>query len=96
MFQYTVLLKVQGKGYVKAAWSCSKTTTDTRNKLSQDSNPDFSSGRCKPSLLFVLLVAENLIEIIDRGNIDEITQELTPKAMAKCGRNALFAAMEVC
>ncbi|XP_020608563.1 RNA polymerase-associated protein LEO1-like isoform X2 [Orbicella faveolata] len=39
---------------------------------------------------------ENLIKIIERGNIDEITQELTPKAMAKCGRNALLVAMEVC
>ena len=81
---------------MNAAWSCSKTTTDTKNKLSQGSNPDFSSRECNPSLLFVFLLAENLIEIIERGNIDEITEELTPKAMANCGTNALFAAMEVC
>ncbi|XP_020616196.1 pheromone-processing carboxypeptidase KEX1-like isoform X2 [Orbicella faveolata] len=39
---------------------------------------------------------ESLIKIIERGNVDEIKQELTPKAMAKCGRNALLVAMEVC
>lgn len=81
---------------MNAAWSCLKTTTDTKNKLSQGSSPDFSSRGCNPSLLLVFLLAESLIEIIEGGNIEEITKELTPKAMAKCGRNALFAAMEVC
>ena len=48
------------------------------------------------SLLFVLLFAENLIKIIKKGNIDEIADEVTPKALAKSGRNALLVAMEVC
>jgi len=79
-----------------------KSTTNVKNTLGQGSNPDFSSGGCSdkrvhnPSLLFVLLLAESLIKIIERGNVDEIKQELTPKAMAKCGRNALLVAMEVC
>ena len=85
-----------GEGYMNATWYWSKTTTDTRNKLRQGSDPwDFSSVGCNPPLLLVLLLAENLIKIIERGNIDEISQELTPKALAKCGRNALLVAMEV-
>jgi len=48
------------------------------------------------TLFFVLLFAENLIKILERGNIDEVTQQLTPKAMAKCGRNALLVAMKAC
>lgn len=84
-----------GEGYMNATWYWSKSTTDTRNKLRRGSDPDFSSVGCNPSFFLVLLLAENLIKIIERGNIDEISQELTPKALAKCGRNALLVAMEV-
>ena len=80
------------------AWSqCSKTTTDTRNKLSQGSNPNFSSGTFNISFLFVFLLADYLITMIKVFGIEEITQKLTPEAMANCAdKNALLVAMEVC
>ena len=82
---------------MNAAWSWSKTTTDTRNKLSQGLNPNFSSGRFNLSLLFVLLLAGNLIDIIDIRDIESITQIVTPIAMANCAdKNALLVAMGVC
>ncbi|XP_078356168.1 uncharacterized protein LOC144640972 isoform X2 [Oculina patagonica] len=37
---------------------------------------------------------ETLIKIIEEGNIDEITREVTPKALTNSGRNALLVAME--
>lgn len=41
------------------------------------------------------MFVENLIQIIEEGNIDEITHDVTPKALTKSGRNALLVAMEV-
>ncbi len=43
----------------------------------------------------LFMFVETLIKIIEEGNIDEITREVTPKALANSGRNALLVAMEV-
>lgn len=81
-----------------ATWTL-QSLAQKHEEHSQVSNPDLSSGGSRAlnqSLLFVLLFAENLIKIIEKGDIDEIADEVTPKAMAQSGRNALLVAMEVC
>lgn len=38
---------------------------------------------------------DTLMNAIKKGNIDDITEKLTPKALTKCKNNALLTAMEV-
>ena len=41
------------------------------------------------------MVSANLTEIIEHGEIDDIRDNLTPKALTKGNKNVLMMAMEV-
>jgi len=54
------------------------------------------SGLADIGFCFVKPAFENsLRKTIKRGDIDEISSKLTPRALTKCNKNALLMAMEV-